>query len=290
MSTAVSVIVSTYNSVTSLEKSLAGLVCQRASSFQTVIADDGSDGRTRALIERFAAETGLEAVHVWHEDRGFRKGRILNRAIQAASGDYLIFLDGDCIPRDDFVTAHLRLSRPGYFLAGGSHINIPESVQGAISVRDVTTQRVFEVRWLAARGVDVRRSGNRLARHPRLARLLDALTPRPGVFVGCNGSAWKADLLAVNGFDESFSYGSDDKELGVRLTNHGVRSRRHKYSLVCLHLAHGRSYYSQLKVCENKRRLKRLRHRGTTWTPHGIHPGPPPAALPPAARGRLSVT
>ena len=82
----------------------------------------------------------------------------------------------------------------------------------------------------------------RLSRNRFLARLLDAITPRPGVLVGANASAWKKDVLAVNGFDETYTYGSDDKDLGVRMTNNGVKSRRLKYSLVCVHLSHPRAY------------------------------------------------
>ncbi len=37
----------------------------------------------------------------------------------AATGDYLILTDGDCIPRQDFVSQHRAASRPGCFLSGG---------------------------------------------------------------------------------------------------------------------------------------------------------------------------
>jgi glycosyltransferase involved in cell wall biosynthesis len=266
----VSVIVSTYNRPQALEKTLWGLCCQTRQDFEVLIADDGSTAETRGLIARFQADSPLDLVHVWHEDRGFRKGRILNRAIVQATGDYLIFLDGDCIPRADFVAAHCRLARPHYYLAGGSHIDIPSRLHDNIRQEGVQSQRLFEVDWLASCGMAAGKYRYRLTRNPWLARLLDTLTPRSGVLVGANSSAWRNDILAVNGFDETFHYGSDDKELGVRMTNHRVASRRLKFSLVCVHLSHPRTYAVPARVAENKRKLRQLRAQRVTWTPYGI--------------------
>jgi len=266
----ISLIVSTYNRPQALEKTLWGLCCQTRQDGEVLIADDGSTAETAELVARFQADSPLNIVHLWHEDRGFRKGRILNQAIARAAGDYLIFLDGDCIPRNDFVAAHCRLARPNSYIAGGSHIEIPSCLHADIRREDVESQQVFQPAWLAARGMTAGKYRYRLTRNFPLARLLDTLTPRSGVLVGANSSAWKKDILAVNGFDETFSYGSDDKELGVRLTNNGVKSRRLKYSLVCLHLLHARSYASPGRVEENKRKLRQIRAERVTWTPHGI--------------------
>lgn len=276
----VSVIVSTFNNPSSLEKTLYGLGCQTKEDFEVLIADDGSGAATQELIARLQRESSLRIRHLWHEDRGFRKGKILNQAIIQATGDYLIFMDGDIIPRDDFVAAHCRLARPSYYIAGGSHIDLPQDLHARIGSGDIETQRVFEVAWLASRGMAASRFRYRLSRHRLLARLLDTLTPRSGVLVGANASAWKADVLAVNGFDETYTYGSDDKDLGVRMTNHGVRSRRLKYSLVCVHLAHSRTYASAEWIRENKRKLRQVRIQRITWTPHGIRPGWDPAEVP----------
>lgn len=284
MQVKISVIVSTYNRPEALEKTLWGLCCQTRPDFQVLIADDGSTEETWQLIGRFQANSPLDLVHVSHEDRGFRKGRILNQAIVRATGDYLIFLDGDCIPRDDFVAAHCRWARPHCYIAGGSHIEIPSCLHADIRREEIESQRVFQVAWLASCGMQAGKYRYRLTRNPRLARWLDLLTPRPGVLVGANSSAWKHDILAVNGFDETFTYGSDDKELGVRLTNCGVKSRRLKYSLVCVHLSHPRAYAAPERVAENKQKLRQVRADRVTWTPHGIDathgeilPPPPPA-------------
>ena len=105
----VSVIVSTYNEPDWLEKAVWGWDAQSERGFELLVADDGSGPETAERIERLRAETGLTIRHVWQEDEGFRKSAILNRAIEAAEGDYLVFSDGDCIPRADFLATHTRL-------------------------------------------------------------------------------------------------------------------------------------------------------------------------------------
>ena len=115
----ISVILATYNQPEWLEKVVWGYAAQLHRSFEIVVADDGSTPETAVLISRLQHDTGIKIQHVWHEDRGFRKCRILNKAILTASHDYLVFSDGDCIPRQDFLTAHVRHAAPGRFLSGG---------------------------------------------------------------------------------------------------------------------------------------------------------------------------
>ena len=107
-----SVVLSTYNSPNWLEKVLWGYAAQTVRPDEIVVADDGSTDETRERLELLRRATQLNIQHVWHEDRGFRKCTILNRAIDAAEGDYLIFSDGDCISRADFVAVHKQHARP----------------------------------------------------------------------------------------------------------------------------------------------------------------------------------
>ena len=57
-------------------------------------------------------------IHVWQEDLGFRAGRARNLAVKSSHGEYLLFLDGDCIPRPSWISAHRRLAQRGWFVAG----------------------------------------------------------------------------------------------------------------------------------------------------------------------------
>ncbi|HIB01091.1 MAG TPA: glycosyltransferase, partial [Phycisphaerales bacterium] len=61
----------------------------------------------------------------WHEDEGCRKSIILNQAIGAANNDYIVFLDGDCIPRKNFIHDHQKLARP-HRIVGCSRVLIDQ--------------------------------------------------------------------------------------------------------------------------------------------------------------------
>jgi glycosyltransferase involved in cell wall biosynthesis len=107
------VIISTYNNPQWLRKTLWGYACQTYGDFELIIADDGSDSETSDLIAGFSRSTFPKAKHLWQPDNGFQKCTILNKALAAAEADYLIFTDQDCIPRADFVEAHLRYAKKG---------------------------------------------------------------------------------------------------------------------------------------------------------------------------------
>jgi glycosyltransferase involved in cell wall biosynthesis len=264
-----SVILSTYNSPEWLEKVLWGYAAQEASDFEIVVADDGSGPETRAVIDRVSGETDLDIAHVWHEDRGFRKCEILNKAILASSGDYLVFSDGDCIPRRDFVTQHRRLRRSGHFLSGG-YIKLPLSISNAITREHILAGRATEVSWLRSHGLKPTRKMLRLLGGSQLARLLDAVTPTRATWNGHNASAWREDLLAANGYDERMVWGGLDRELGERLENAGLRGVQVRHRAVVVHLDHPRSYAREEGVRGNAQVREETRRTRRKRTEHGL--------------------
>src|SRR5437763_9009654 len=86
----ISIIVSTYNRPDALGATLRSLARQTDSSFEIVVADDGSGPTTRDVVEAWKPRTAIPLQHVWQEDRGFRLAEIRNRAIAASAGSYLI--------------------------------------------------------------------------------------------------------------------------------------------------------------------------------------------------------
>ncbi|MBS3804811.1 MAG: glycosyltransferase, partial [Oleiphilaceae bacterium] len=147
----IGVVITTYNSPLWLSKVLAGYESQTEAQFRTIIADDGSTDATQAVIAHFQGRGVLQIDHVWHEDRGFRKCEILNKAIEQTDCDYLIFTDGDCIPEPDFIATHQRLAEPGYFLSGG-YIKLTMPVSESISEEDVRSGGIFQADFLIAKG------------------------------------------------------------------------------------------------------------------------------------------
>lgn len=264
----VAVILSTYNWPRALELSLWGYAVQTHRDFQVVVADDGSGPETAALIERMRREAGLDILHVWHEDRGFRKSEILNRAIVATDRDYLIFSDGDTIPRRDLVERHIEFAEPGVFLAGG-YVKLTESVSSRIGVEEVRSGKATELRWLRAQGLRPGRRALRFAPQ-RLGAILDRVTTTPARWHGNNASTWREHLIAVNGFDMGMGYGGQDAALGDRLENLGVRPKRIRHRAPAVHLHHERPWRDEAEVRRIAAVRKEIRATGDRWAPQGI--------------------
>lgn len=267
-----SVIFSTYESPMWLEKTLWGFLEQSDTDFEIIVADDGSGPETRALVDRYResfASIGVALRHEWQEDDGFRKCRILNRAIVAATGDYLVFTDGDCICRRDFLATHKARAERGYYLSG-SYFKLPMQTSLAITRNDVARQRCFDWHWLRANGLPRRAKRSKVASGPRMARLMNRLTPTACNLKGSNASAWRDDLLAAGGFDERMRWGGLDRELGVRLQNAGIRARHVRYDAICVHLDHARGYKDPEMVRANKALRLDVAKKKLVRTEHGI--------------------
>lgn len=265
----ISVIVSTYNSEEWLQKVLWGFNYQTFKDFEVVIADDGSGPDTAALIEKTRKEVFYPIQHVWQEDDGFQKSMILNKATVACKADYIIMTDGDCIPREDFVQVHYINKEPGFFISGGYYM-LPMNISKAITKKDIENQNCFNVQWLKEMGIPQTFKNNKLSARGILSRLLNFLTPTKATWNGHNSSGWKKDILNVNGFDERMQYGGQDRELGERLVNFGIRSKQLRYSAVCVHLDHKRGYRTQESINKNKAIRKATRKEKKVWTYYGI--------------------
>jgi glycosyltransferase involved in cell wall biosynthesis len=265
----VSVVLSTYNQPRWLEKALWGYAWQRFTGFEVVVADDGSGPETAAVVARLQGRNGLRLVHVWHDDRGFRKTEILNRAVLATRGDYLIFSDGDCIPHPEFVATHVRLAGERRFLSGG-YLKLPMSVSERITEDDVSSGRAFDRSWLKQRGWRGGRRALRLPRSRTLATLLDTLTPTGATWNGHNASTWRDAIVAVNGFDLDMGYGGEDRALGERLVNLGYRGRQVRFRAPCLHLDHPRPYADPEIIQANRRIRAQIRRTRDVRTRRGL--------------------
>lgn len=265
----ISIVVSTYNSEAWLEKVLWGFEYQTFKDFEVVIADDGSGPATRKLLDEMSAEVSYPIIHVWQEDDGFQKSRILNKAIVACNASYIVMTDGDCIPREDFVEVHYINKEPGYFISGGYYM-LPMNISKAITREDIQKQNCFNIHWLKNMGIPKTFKNNKLTARGFISKFFNAITPTNASWNGHNSSGWKKDILNVNGFDERMQYGGQDRELGERLFNFGIKSKQLRYSAVCVHLDHKRGYKTPESIEKNKAIRKETRNEKRVWTHYGI--------------------
>ncbi|MBT8397107.1 MAG: glycosyltransferase [Gemmatimonadetes bacterium] len=264
-----SVIVSTYNKAEWLEKVLWGYLQQDFRDFELLVADDGSGENTRELIAKVARDSPFPVRHILHPDDGYRRSIILNAAIVASRHDYLVFSDGDCIPRSDFVRAHAELAEPGRFLSGGS-VYLSMDVSRRISTEDVASGRFAEPAWLREQGQKLGRHRLRLVPRDWRAALLDRLTTTNPTWNLNNASTWRDWIFAANGMEAEMQYGGADRALGSRLENLGLKGKRARFRAVLVHLDHDRPYKTKESIQKNKAIRRRIVSGGETRARDGL--------------------
>lgn len=249
----IAIIVTTYNRPDALAAVLEGYLAQTDTDFEVLVADDGSTEETAAVVRQFQARAAFPIRHVWQEDIGFRAAAIRNRALAATGADYVVFTDGDCVPPTDFVAAHCALAEPGWFLAGNRLLLSPTFTEQVLREK-IPIHLWHSSDWLRARLKGYITRLMPLLRLPDLP--LRKIAPRrwQGAKT-CNLSAFRSDLLRVNGLDESYTgWGLEDSDLVIRLIRAGIRNKSARFAAPVLHLWHQENDRSKLQ--ENRQRLE----------------------------------
>lgn len=252
-----------------LEKTLWSYAAQTFKDFEIVIADDGSGDETKRLIDDFKTSFPVPIIHVWHKDDGFQKTKILNKAIEHCNADYLLFTDGDCIAKSNFLDVHMNYREVGYFLSGG-YFKLPMNISEIITKDDIDSGRCFKKKWLRGHGLKRSFKNNKLTARGAKAKLLNTITPTKSTWNGHNASGWKADIVKVNGFDERMQYGGEDRELGERMMNLGIKGKQIRYSAICLHLDHSRGYVNQEALDKNMAIRIETKRKKKVYTEFGL--------------------
>lgn len=226
-------LIATYNWPEALKMCLLSLEGQTVFPDEVLIADDGSRSDTGELINAFKSRFSVPVKHIWHEDKGFQLSKIRNRAIAECESDYIVQIDGDIIMERHFIEDHIRFAKRNSVVVG-SRSSLSESY----------TKVMLTGGDLPGKNELDRNSNNFLN-----SRRIPFLTPLLSYYrtsgknkyyaKGCNMAFWLEDMLAVNGYDESFiGWGREDSDLIVRLLSRGCYLRRLKMSGVQYHIYH----------------------------------------------------
>lgn len=264
-----SVIISFYNRIDYLKYVLAGFERQSFRDFEIIIADDGSNENVVEELEKISIKISYPLTHVWHEDKGFRKNKILNRAITSSNTDYLIFIDGDCIPHKEFVNEHLINSYRGKCLTG-RRVNLSEKITEDLSIEKIKNgyleNKTFKliVDGLWGKSDNVERGF--YIKNKFLRRILNK---KKRGMLGCNFSVHKRDLLAINGFDERYELPSigEDSDVQYRLELLKVEVVSLGNIAVQYHLYHK----LQERPQENLDLFAEIKKSALFYTPFGIN-------------------
>lgn len=234
----ISVIVATYNRPDALRLVIQSLLSQTEDNYEILIADDGSKPDTAELVKSFQTESSIAIHHIWQEDDGFRLSRIRNLATQQAHGEYLIFLDGDCIVQPDFVAQHRKLAKPQRMVTG-SRILLEEQLTQRLCASQSWSFDNFR-----SEAIRHRISGQVNKVLPIYIKLPYGFSREYSDFVwrrikGCNLACWKADADAIHGFDETLvGWGHEDADFVFRLHEYGVRRTSGAWATEVFHLWH----------------------------------------------------
>ncbi|MGZ8190530.1 MAG: glycosyltransferase family 2 protein [Methylococcaceae bacterium] len=234
----ISVIVTTYNSPEMFNLCLGSLFSQNDNAFEIIIADDGSTQANLELTKACCAKSPIPNQYVYHEDLGFRAGAIRNKAVALSKGDYLIFIDGDCILSPDFIAKHRQLAMPGHFVPGGRVLLSETFTQEVIGGQVLLHQKPLSYFVL----LRLQKKINRLFPFFRFPlgylRLLQSKNWQKAIT--CNLAVFKNDFIKVNGFDELFEgWGHEDSDLVMRLIHAGIKRKEGRFIVPpVLHLWH----------------------------------------------------
>jgi glycosyltransferase involved in cell wall biosynthesis len=261
-----SIIITSYNQSSTLDMLLASLDGQTFENFEVIVADDGSGDGSDQLCRGFRDYT---VKFVTQADVGYRKAKILNKALKFAQADYLIFLDADVILEKHFVEDHLRLRAPESFVCG-RRVELGPEFSRTIDLDTVREGR-FDGLNLAILKSGWKKDSQNVNRGLRVTNSLIRKIfkyDQPIDILGSNFSVWKKDLLAVNGFNESLeSYWGEDGDLYIRLRNSGKQAIGAKAICVQFHVFHKRREPTKENVERYYRLLKDTQYR---WAEQGF--------------------
>ncbi len=244
----ISVIVTTYNRPDALKRVLEGLRHQTVLPDEVIVADDGSAPNTSELVRNLIKDSPYLLHHVWQEDRGFRAARIRNKAVLQSRGDYLISLDGDCIPEKHFIADHHRLAEKGFFFQG-KRILVGPSLAPFFTHEDANSTGKL-LRYALTNKIRNRHHIIRLTRFPSM------VSTRLSGIKSCNMGFFRKDIIAVNGFNEDFiGWGREDSELAVRLFAYGLKRKGHQFMAICYHLWHEEHNRDRLSINDELLRM-----------------------------------
>lgn len=253
----ISFVVLTYNRTDALLAVLRSLSEQCDARHEVLIADDGSQPDQVKMLHERCPVFKCPVRHIWHPDVGFTAARARNLAASHATGDYLVFLDGDCIPNKAFVAQHTRLAEAGCFVNGSRVLLSKNLTTQVVNGKIDLLSRPVSFWWHARLRGDCNKLLHLLVWPWRLFRVKQGFRWR-GIR-SCNFGVWRRDFASVNGFDETFEgWGHEDADLVLRLTHLGIQRKNGFMATEVFHLWHRENERDQ-ESANKKKVLQRMK-------------------------------
>ena len=244
-----SIIIAVYKDVDALALIFESLELQTYRNFEVVVAEDGESLVMLELIQKAKDKYSFAILHTTQEDRGVQKSKSQNNAIKVSTGEYLIFIDGDCLPYHRFMEQHIKLSSINKIVSG-RRVNLGSFYSQQIRSSEITS------RWLEShflRKYWAIKEDAKEERHTEegfvikvnsfLNYIINVRRKKRFPLLGCNMSMYKSKMLEINGFDEGLGNASvaSDTDLEWRFQGIGCRILPARFLVNQFHLYHKRS-------------------------------------------------
>ena len=225
----ITLIITTYNWPESLSLVIESIRRQTIIPDEIIIADDGSNEKTKDLITNFNKEFNLNIIHLWQEDIGFRAARSRNKAILLSSGEYIVLIDGDTILHPSFVKDHIEIAEYGYFVQGSR-----------VLISELGTQRALVTKNVNFSLFSSSLKNRKNSIHSKLlSYLFSSKNHHHNGTKSCNMAFYKKDFIKINGFNNDFEgWGREDSEFVIRLINSGIKRINIRFKAIQFHLWH----------------------------------------------------
>ena len=234
-----SLVISIYKNIKALGVILEALQHQTEKAFEVIISEDGNDPQVKHFLDMHPWQDA-KRQHLTQKDEGFRKNKALNRAIQHAGTDYLIFIDGDCVPHQKFIENHIHAATSGLLCSGRRAELGPKLSNIIIKNPHVLPFFTSPTGFLLFSPFAYFDHAKNYEAGLYSKWLYTFIKNKQRGIVGCNFSCYKKDLVAINGFNEDYVFPGDgeDSDIEWRLLKQGVRVKNIKFLAPVYHLYH----------------------------------------------------
>lgn len=269
---ATTIIISVYKDTEALSFILESLKYQTVPANEIIVSEDGDSSEMATFIaaqkDRFP-----NLIHLTQVDDGWRKNSAMNNAIKASTNEYLIFIDGDCVPYSTFIQGHIENGQKGIVLCG-KRFELGPKFTDKVNHHELKLSDIEKNFWwhLPAMIRDNARhpeDGVYFKSHNLISRLIHKRYVRH--IIGCNWSCYKEDFLKINGFDETYRLPAEGEDVDPswRFRGIGIELKSCRNNANIIHLYHPKRF-SAVEGDVNKAIMEKHRAQNAFFCKNGI--------------------